>query len=55
VVELSDAVAHPRTVVVHPQYALLAYPAVMNPLLLHQIAFKAVSDAIQRVNLISKC
>lgn len=53
-IQLTHAVTNPRTVMVHAQDALLADPAVMDSFLFDQVAFKAVSDAIQRVDLVSK-
>ena len=43
----SDTVVDPRTVMIHPQNALIAYSAVMDSWFFHQIAFKTVAHLIQ--------
>jgi hypothetical protein len=47
VIEFSDAVADPWTVVVHSDDALVADAAVVHAGFFHQIAFKAIRDAVQ--------
>jgi hypothetical protein len=47
VISDADAVAHPRTVVVHPQYALLAELAVVGSRRLHSLALLAEGCLLQ--------
>ena len=54
-VEFSDAVTNPGTVMVHPHDALFANFAVVDSRLLHQLAFEAIADTIETIYLFSEC
>lgn len=51
-VEFTYAVANPRAMMIHPLYALFAYSAMVESLLFDQIAFKTVTDFVQRSDLL---
>ncbi len=52
-VEFSDTITNPGTVMIHPQNAALAYGAVMNPLLFNHIALKTIQSHSQGINFLS--
>lgn len=51
VVEFAHTVAHPWAMMVHTDYALFAYRAVVDSLLLYYVAFEAIAYFVQRLYL----
>jgi hypothetical protein len=52
-VEFPHTITHPRTVVIHPQNAPLAYGAVVNPLLLDHVTLETIQSHDEGVDLLS--
>lgn len=51
-VELAHAVAHPGTVMIHPQDALPADAAVVHSWFLYEVALGTIPNTVQRFDLL---